>query len=76
MVTLRGWAKRAGAAQVQRDFTSCALPPIACIRCTRGLADPAGMTLIQGCTTLDEQSLRSKANWAIYDFFFSTTVHR
>ena len=69
MVTLRGWAKEPGLPKFVDIYKlrSCA---IAVYPMYKGLASLAGMTLVQGLHSVDEQIAALKENWGTYDFFF------
>jgi 2,3-bisphosphoglycerate-independent phosphoglycerate mutase len=69
MVTLRGWAKEPGLPKFA-DIYKLRSAAIAVYPMYKGLASLAGMALIQGLRSLDEQVEALKANWASYDFFF------
>ncbi len=69
MVTLRGWAQEPGLPKFSEIY-KLRSAAIAVYPMYKGLASLAGMTLIQGLHSLDEEVEALKANWANYDFFF------
>jgi 2,3-bisphosphoglycerate-independent phosphoglycerate mutase len=69
MVTLRGWAKEPGLPSFA-DLYKLRSAAIAVYPMYKGLASLAGMTLIQGLHSLDEEIAALKENWGKYDFFF------
>jgi 2,3-bisphosphoglycerate-independent phosphoglycerate mutase len=69
MVTLRGWAKEPGLPSFA-DLYQLRSAAIAVYPMYKGLSSLAGMTLIQGLHSLDEQIAALRDNWAKYDFFF------
>jgi 2,3-bisphosphoglycerate-independent phosphoglycerate mutase len=69
MVTLRGWSKEPGLPSME-DVFKVKAAALAVYPMYKGLASLAGMQLIHGLATLDDQVLALKREWETFDFFF------
>jgi len=69
MVTLRGWAREPGLPGFEEIFKLKAAA-VAVYPMYKGLARLAGMTLIHGLNTLEDQLQALRDHWDAYDFFF------
>jgi 2,3-bisphosphoglycerate-independent phosphoglycerate mutase len=69
MVTLRGWSKEPGLPSMESVFKLKAAA-LAVYPMYKGLASLAGMTLVQGLATFDDQIRALKDEWNSFDFFF------
>jgi 2,3-bisphosphoglycerate-independent phosphoglycerate mutase len=69
MVTLRGWSKEPGLPSLENVFKIKAAA-LAVYPMYKGLASLAGMQLIHGLGTFDDQIRALKSEWDAFDFFF------
>ncbi len=69
MVTLRGWSKEPGLPSMESVFKLKAAA-LAVYPMYKGLASLAGMTLVEGLATFDDQLRALKSEWDAFDFFF------